>query len=553
MRYVALATDFDGTLAHNGRVHPETVDALKTLRKSGRRAILVTGRVLPSLVDSFGNLDLFDLVVLENGAVLYEPQTRQIIPLAAPPPAQFAERLAAHGVTPLEIGEVIVATWQPHEQTVLETIRLLGLELEMIFNKGAVMALPSGVNKASGLKAALERLGTSPHNAAAVGDAENDHAMIHLCELSAAVANALPAVKETADIVLAGDHGKGVVELIGALVADYALGFSPKKRSIVVGRDGDEDIVLPSHFPGTLLIAGQSGSGKSTVAIGLTERIASARYQVCVVDPEGDYDEGIDAVRLGAPDRIPAFEEIESVLSAPDRNVVASLIGLPVDSRAEYFAGLLPRLVALRSTTGRPHWIVLDEAHHLLRAERGSGDVISRYLWGAIAITMQPKLLSQELLQTVRGAIVVGEQAGAVLREAVGTAPEVGPLERGQAALWLREEPERVRRFSVVPPTATVRRHRRKYASGDLAPEKSFYFRGPQNRLNLRAQNLQTFVQMAEGVDDDTWSHHLQSGDIARWFADVIGDESLADAALPGTGDGGREAVMEAIRQRYTV
>ena len=48
----------------------------------------------------------------------------------------------------------------------------------MIFNKGAVMILPSGVNKATGLAAALEELGLSPHNVVGVGDAENDHAFL---------------------------------------------------------------------------------------------------------------------------------------------------------------------------------------------------------------------------------------------------------------------------------------------------------------------------------------------------------------------------------------
>src|SRR5205823_4267005 len=97
---------------------------------------------------------------------------------------------------PLSVGQVIVATWHPHEQAVLDTIRDLGLELQVVFNKGAVMILPSGVNKATGLLAALNSLGLSPHNAVAIGDAENDHALLAACECGVAVANALPSVKE---------------------------------------------------------------------------------------------------------------------------------------------------------------------------------------------------------------------------------------------------------------------------------------------------------------------------------------------------------------------
>ncbi len=93
-----------------------------------------------------------------------------------------------------------------------------GLELQVIFNKGAVMILPANVNKASGLKAALKLMNLSPHNVVAIGDAENDHALLRMCEVSVAVANALPAVKDTADIVTTLDHGQGVSQLITGLL-----------------------------------------------------------------------------------------------------------------------------------------------------------------------------------------------------------------------------------------------------------------------------------------------------------------------------------------------
>ena len=110
----------------------------------------------------------------------------------------------------MSVGRVIVATWEPHETAVLETIRDLGLELQVIFNKGAVMVLPSGVNKASGLAAALDELCISPHNVVAVGDAENDHALCKSCEAGAAVANALPTLKDAVDIVLENHHGRAL-------------------------------------------------------------------------------------------------------------------------------------------------------------------------------------------------------------------------------------------------------------------------------------------------------------------------------------------------------
>lgn len=219
MRYFVLATDYDGTLATDGHVHDATKDALKRLRTSGRKSILVTGRELDDLQRAFPELDLFDYVVAENGAVLYCPATKQEKLLGTLPPEEFIQALQAKNVDPLSVGKVIVATWHPNENKVLEAIRELGLELQVIFNKGAVMVLPSGINKAAGLKAALEEMKLSPHNVVAVGDAENDHAFLNISECSVAVANALPILKEKVDIVTEGSRGDGVIELIDKLIA----------------------------------------------------------------------------------------------------------------------------------------------------------------------------------------------------------------------------------------------------------------------------------------------------------------------------------------------
>jgi HAD superfamily hydrolase (TIGR01484 family) len=219
MRYLALACDYDGTLARHGTVDDATLAALERVLASGRKLVMVTGREIDDLARVFHHFELFEWIVAENGALLYHPATKQQTLLAERPPQTFIDRLRARGVTSLSVGRVIVATWHPHETIVLDTIRELGLELQVIFNKDAVMVLPAGVNKATGLSAALQVMRLSPHNVVGVGDAENDHAFLSLCECSAAVDNALDAVKERADIVLKGDHGKGVAELIDELVA----------------------------------------------------------------------------------------------------------------------------------------------------------------------------------------------------------------------------------------------------------------------------------------------------------------------------------------------
>jgi hydroxymethylpyrimidine pyrophosphatase-like HAD family hydrolase len=218
MRYRALATDYDGTIAHDGRVDADTVAALRRVRDAGCVLVMVTGRELTDLFNTFDYVDLFDRVVAENGAVLYNPATKDIDVLAAAPPLPLLEALNRQQV-PLSVGHSIVATVEPHEHAVLTAIHELGLEWHVIFNKGSVMALPADVTKAKGLRPALEALGVTAEETIGVGDAENDQAFLRCCALAVAVDNALPVVKEMSDFVTAGARGAGVTELINRWLA----------------------------------------------------------------------------------------------------------------------------------------------------------------------------------------------------------------------------------------------------------------------------------------------------------------------------------------------
>ncbi len=216
--YRAFATDFDGTLAHDGLVPEATLAGLKRLREAGWKVIMVTGREIADLSRVFPHMDLFDVIVGENGALLYFPKDKFFQRLAEPPPSNFVERLVAMGVGPISVGHTIVATWEPHQDKVLQAIKELGLDLNVIFNKGAVMILPAGVNKAFGLQAALEHFKLKSVQTVAVGDAENDHSLLEASGFPAAVANALPALKQRAKFVSQSSHGTGVAELIDFLL-----------------------------------------------------------------------------------------------------------------------------------------------------------------------------------------------------------------------------------------------------------------------------------------------------------------------------------------------
>lgn len=219
MRFKVFATDYDGTLAHHGKVDADTIAAVERVRASGRKTFMVTGREIEDLRNTFDRFDLFDVIVGENGALLHYPGSNELQLLHDPPPTAFADKLRSANVTPLSIGHVIVATVEPNDTTVLHAIKELGLELEIIFNKGAVMVLPTGVNKATGLKAALKECGFKPEETVGVGDAENDHAFLTYCGCGVAVSNALPSLKQAADLVTSASHGQGVTELIDRLLA----------------------------------------------------------------------------------------------------------------------------------------------------------------------------------------------------------------------------------------------------------------------------------------------------------------------------------------------
>ena len=563
MYFLALATDYDGTIATEGIVDAETSAALQSFKRTGRRLILVTGRELPDLQRVFGEVELFDMVVAENGALLYNPASKEERVIAPRPPEQFMARLASKNVAPLSVGRSIVATWEPNEVAVLEAIHELGLELQIIFNKGAVMVLPAGVNKATGLVAALEELQLSAHNVVGVGDAENDHAFLRACGCSAAVANALPMVKDTADIRLKGARGAGVVELMEMISRKDARIVPPARHGILIGRDREGAEIYVEPYRGSMLIAGSSGIGKSTLATALTEGMAEKKFEFCIFDPEGDYDQLENAVPVGDATTPPQLSEAEKLL-LKGVNVVVNTQALEINERPLFFAKLLPQIGSRRTSTGRPHWLLIDEAHHLLPAAREDlAAFLPKEIPAAIFITVHPEAVATDALRTVDRVVALGKDAHKVIVafcESVGLPVPDVPVQPAadEVLFWSCDGDVPPFPVKAESPRQQHKRHTRKYAEGDLGAERSFYFRGPDGALNLRAQNLTVFLQMAEGIDDRTWTHHLQAGDYSGWFRNIVKDEALAKEAAAVEADQtldpgqSRKRISEAVTRRYT-
>jgi hypothetical protein len=219
----------------------------------------------------------------------------------------------------------------------------------------------------------------------------------------------------------------------------------------------------------------------------------------------------------------------------------------------------------MRTRYGRPHWLVIDEVHHVMPAGwQPPNDLLPEKLDSALMITVHPELLSLEILKRVTDVIAVGNTARDTLARiaevrgieiATGTA---APDKHGEALLW-SERDGSVRLIEILEPEEEHRRHSRKYAEGNLSPKRSFYFRGEQGKLNLRAKNLIQFLELAEGVDEETWAFHFRHGDYSRWFRDAINDDELAAEAeqVERTRDAAKAESLPllrtAIESRYTL
>jgi hypothetical protein len=426
------------------------------------------------------------------------------------------------------------------------------------------MVLPSGVNKMTGLTHALEDLGLSRHNVVGIGDAENDHAFLSCCECAAVVANAIPALKEKADIVTRAERGQGVEEIIGSLLEDDLGSLQIDRHGILLGHADGEHVCVDSYGK-RFLVSGSSGSGKSTFVAGFLERVLKHGYQVCLIDPEGDYENVKGCITAGDEQHAPSFDEILRLLDHPDANVIVNLVGMKLQDRAGFFASLLAKLQEKRLQHGRPHWLIIDEAHHMFPSDWAPGAAqLAGELGSMLLVTVHPEHVSSPALKPVNVVVAIGKEPDRTLgafAQAVQTEAPEGKhvdLREGEAFVWFRDSGQVWPKLKVEPGQAERHRHRRKYAEGELEPERVFYFRGPQRKLNIRIQNLKIFLQVAEGIDDETWLYHLRRGDYSNWFRCCIKDKDLADRAAAIEQDerlsasDSRDGIASVVEEKYT-
>jgi hydroxymethylpyrimidine pyrophosphatase-like HAD family hydrolase len=410
MRYVALAAGFDGTLARDGRCDERCVEALRALAATGRKLILVTGRELRELLEIFPEARLFDYVVAENGAVMHRPATRESEILAQAPPEILLQELRRRHVTPLTVGSSIVRTVQANEAEVSAALRKLQLDFQLVTNPGALMMLPAGVNKASGVWAALRELGVSRHNLVAIGDGENDLALFEFAEHAVAVQNADPLVKRVANRVTLGSRCDGFLELARDLIAtDLADAVPRHKVTVGVRENGSAVEITPCRD--TVLVHGPAGSGKAALCSRLLEHFLASSYQCCIIAAEvGGMRMPGEVEVFGDEHEVPRLTDILTALDQPTASVAINLAALAVETRPVFTDALLVQLQALHDRLGRPHVVLIDQAHYFLT----DGIIASSARLSEVTMiysTAEPERLPARILDSVTLTLNSGTQA----------------------------------------------------------------------------------------------------------------------------------------------
>jgi hydroxymethylpyrimidine pyrophosphatase-like HAD family hydrolase len=442
MRYVALAAGFDGVLARDDHCDERCIDALRALAATGRKLILVTGRELRELLEMFPEARIFDYVVAENGAVMYRSATRQSEILAQAPPEMLLQELRRRNVTPLTVGSSIVRTAPENEREVVEVLRKLQLEMQLVTNHGWLMLLPTGVSKASGVLSALKELGVSRHNLVAIGDAENDLPLFGFAEQAFAVQNADDKLKELADRVTEGEYCDGFLEVAHELVAtDLAKNVPRHKLAVGVREDAQPVELIPCRD--SLLVCGPDRSGKTALCNRLIEQLLDRSYQCCVIgaDMSGLYRAPSGVSLFGDAHDVPRLTDIMSALEVPSASVAINLAALAVDTRPLFTEALLLQLQALHDRVGRPHAVVIHRADTFLA---GSSVLAASARLSEVTMiysSAEPERLPPSVTASISMAVVLGSTSfvPSELMRAAGYEPKDVSLQPGEALLWARE------------------------------------------------------------------------------------------------------------------
>ena len=533
--FKVVAVDFDGTLTSGGGVAPQAVEAIDESRRNGLTIVLVTGRIGAELQAEFPEIaDHVDAMVLENGAVIVIDG--QAHALAPPVNRGLDDALADRGVL-CRRGEVLVAVDGEHAATVVELIGELGLDYQIIRNRAALMVLPAGITKATGLATLLGKMNLPPHNTVAVGDAENDLSLFGIAEIGAAVADAVASVRRNADVVLDKPDGAGVAELLTSPYVSGSLRWCPPRRWVDIGVFDD---ATPTRIPGSqgrILVTGPAASGKSYLVGLMAERWILANYCVVVVDPEGDHVRLQQLNQVHVVDGAQYLPEPAELVNAllPHSGTVLDMSGLDTSTKTDYVHRLRSTIEAHREQYGFPHWVIYDEAHLLGTDEQAHWERRGGYVLSSFAPAALPagEIESLDVVLTLTIADIAA-----------------GIASRRRATICFGSGPPRA--FTIADRETAHVRHRHKYADVRLPQERRFYFHTTDGQPIAPAATMHDFIIALRHLDQPALEYHLERGDFSHWLDGTIADKELATkaAAWEDELDAHRAADLERIRHR---
>jgi hypothetical protein len=538
----AVAFDYDGTLTNSGRPGSELLNKLQELRSKGLKLLLVTGRIMAELRRDFMDVgQWFDLIVAENGAVIWQNQTSRTLAAALPVEIDIALRRRR---VPFRRGQVLIACDGYYADIVLEELAKLQLDAQIFRNRGELMILPAGISKGTGLAEAQDILGISLHNTIAVGDAENDLSLLQYCELAVAVANAVPTLKAQADVVLDEEAGKGVMELLRHPLLRGEERVESKRWRVRLGHTPEGTAVTLTAAQINVLIAGGSGAGKSFAAGLIAEQLIELGYSICVFDPEGDHVNlaqlrGVSLV--GGGKQLTAPELVFDTLQRPLGSTVIDLSNLPFSEKQSYVSKALLALKAQRDLTGTPHWILVDEAH-VPFSDHTVAQLLTAGEKGFLLVTYKPRAIQVDTRTTIDFVLAVPSLGQAMeVAEMVSSFSgfPVKELEhfltrgaRQGQSLLIRVASMETTALTLAPRALRHIRHWHKYASNPLPPNQHFVFRSEEGLTGAHAGNIQEFHQELRNLETNSLLHHLRCHDFSRWIKGAMQDVEFGETLL---------------------
>ncbi|HEX6175458.1 MAG TPA: HAD hydrolase family protein, partial [Candidatus Binatia bacterium] len=557
--------------ATDGHPAPELYAALAAAHGHGIVTLLVTGRVLEDVQRACEELSPFDAVVAENGAIIHLCGIGRTIQLGQPPPGHFLGELRAQGV-PFHTGAVIIGTWEQHANKLLELVRRFGLDGQLVFNRAALMLLPSGINKAMGIRRALHELGRSERSLIAFGDAENDIPMLMNAEVGVAASGSVQSVSALADDFVSRPGGAGVSLYIGKIIEKHGIVATPKRRAVVLGASADgSEVTLPSS--GTnVVISGDPRSGKSWMAGLLSEQLIENGYRMCIVDPEGDYvqmGQRPEVLTFGHDLALPSPGAVARLLSSSSLSMVLTMSSLAPDEQLSYVDQLFAVIREVRDTTGLPHWLVIDEAHYFFGAGSPGLNYLSSSTGNLCLVTYRPSLLADEVYESIGAHIVTStkvEEERYFMTKILQAHQHLGlqahealdALKSPSAGLLVMAAPKTPWRvFTPVKRISLHAHHARKYADIRLPDDKAFNFLNAGEAL--AAHNILEFYEAVQNIPLSSLRHHLLAADFSRWVGDIIGDQQLAqglrkvERTTPAGATPDRAEILAHIRGHYQI